>query len=263
MTSALSAGVASAAAPVSSIENNVAVGRVLTRVGSGVALLAYFLYLNWSSLTVHLQGDDVMNASYYFRMRPALALAAWRSRNAAFRLCFLLALIAPLPIEFLERRAGAALWAPYFGWTIGFSILFVFAARRFAQAVMRLLSGEPRMQSMVLALVLGPATLCWANVIRQRQTVYVGPKMLECGADTWAAIQGFRSLHPSTPRNSTIVFLHDPFPGWEMAFIAELYFRDRSLNVWLEGKVHHSADSLARATHIYDYQASRGFVLVR
>jgi len=56
--------------------------------------------------------------------------------------------------------------------------------------------------------------------------------------------------------HSDVAFLNDPFDGWDMLFIAELWFRDRSLRFHLQRKVPLSAEELSRMT-VFDFQNGR------
>jgi hypothetical protein len=182
------------------------------------------------------------------------ALIAWRSRNRALRFCLLFVLITPLPIEFLEHRGGACLWVHLIGWAVAFAMAFFSAAYSIAGAFARLAAGPPRLAGILLALIVGGGIYFWASENRWRQESYVIPEMLDCGAQTWDIIQKLRRLDPRTAPNTTVAFLHDPFEDWQMKFIAELWFEDRSVTVWVESKNPHSPDDLARAAHIYDYR---------
>jgi hypothetical protein len=55
---------------------------------------------------------------------------------------------------------------------------------------------------------------------------------------------------------SDVAFLNDPFDGWDMVFIAELWFRDRSLRFHLQRKVPLSPEELAKMT-VFDFQNGR------
>ena len=48
-------------------------------------------------------------------------------------------------------------------------------------------------------------------------------------------IQQFRALHPHVRPHSHVVFLNDPFSEWDMLFIADLWFRDRTVKFTSSG----------------------------
>jgi hypothetical protein len=54
-----------------------------------------------------------------------------------------------------------------------------------------------------------------------------------------------------------VVFLDDPFVDWDMAFIAELWFRDRTVQVRLHRKTPLTADEIARAGRVFDFDNGR------
>jgi hypothetical protein len=53
-----------------------------------------------------------------------------------------------------------------------------------------------------------------------------------------------------------VAFLNDPFDGWDMAFIAELWFRDKSLQFHLQRKTPLPPEELAKMT-VFDFQNGR------
>ena len=67
----------------------------------------------------------------------------------------------------------------------------------------------------------------------------------------------FRELRPRVRPNSRVVFLDDPFVDWDMAFIADLWFRDRSLAIVLYRKTPLTAEEIADAGHVFDWRDGR------
>ena len=58
-----------------------------------------------------------------------------------------------------------------------------------------------------------------------------------------------------------MVFLRDPFSGlnppfngWDMAFIAELWFHDRTVTIFLQQKTPLTPAELARADYLFDWR---------
>jgi hypothetical protein len=184
---------------------------------------------------------------------------AWRSRDHVLRFCLLFMLITPLPIEVLEHRGGAALWAPLFGWAIVFARVFVGAARGMAGVAARIVPRFRHAGGLALTLVIAAGVSYWASESRWRQVSYVRPAMLDCGAQTWDVIQKVKRLNLQAAPNTTIAFLDDPLHDWQMEFIAELWLRDRSVTVWVESKNPHSPRELSHADHIYDYRNGQFF----
>ncbi len=61
--------------------------------------------------------------------------------------------------------------------------------------------------------------------------------LLEEQQPTWRAIGEVRDLRARPAPHSVIVFLNNPFPGWDMWFIAMLEWNDPTLNVMLANKL--------------------------
>jgi hypothetical protein len=77
------------------------------------------------------------------------------------------------------------------------------------------------------------------------------------GAQTWQVIQQFRALNPHVRPRSHVVFLHDPFTEWDMLFIADLWFRDRSVTVNVQRLTPLPQPALDRADALFDYREGK------
>lgn len=196
----------------------------------------------------------------YFHGAGVLALwvvilyLAWRRPRPELRFSSVFLAITPLPIEFLPGRAGACLYIPFFGWAIfGASI-----AIDLAEAGAVFLSGDPVFRHLgrrgCLALLLGAAVFFWARRTEDLHRNYVEPAMAQTGVLTAEVIDQFRAVNPRVRPHSSVVFLNDPFQDWDMAFIAELWFRDRTVDIKLQRKTPLPPDALARADYIFDYR---------
>ncbi len=183
-----------------------------------------------------------------------LSYLAWRRDRPVLRLCWWLLVIAPLPIEVLQGRGGACLAIPFVGLAIFASVVFADLCR----AAAGFFAGEPGFRWLgstalfAAALGLGAAEWAWFNADLQQR--YVRNSMAQLGQPTWDVIQQLRALHPKVSRNAEIVFLHDPFDGFDMEFIAELWFRDHSLIVRVPSKVPVSPEDFARAERVFDFR---------
>jgi hypothetical protein len=51
-----------------------------------------------------------------------------------------------------------------------------------------------------------------------------------------------------------VVFLNDPFEDWDMMFIAELWFRDRTVSIRLQRKAPLSPEDLARVDYLFAFE---------
>jgi len=54
--------------------------------------------------------------------------------------------------------------------------------------------------------------------------------------------------------HSHVVFLNDPFAEWDMLFIADLWFRDRSVTVYLQRLNPVPQRDLDAAQAVFDYR---------
>jgi hypothetical protein len=94
----------------------------------------------------------------------------------------------------------------------------------------------------------------WGRENQRRQGMFVKPVMAALGAQTWDVIQQFRALDPHVRSNSHVVFLNDPFTEWDMLFIAELWFRDRSVHIGLQRLTPISPQELSAVDSLFDYR---------
>ena len=163
-----------------------------------------------------------------------LTWLAWRSRRPVLRFCWVFLLVAPLPIEFLEGRDQASLYVPFAGWAVFAAVVALDAAGWAAG----LLSKAPGLRALgprvLLAALLAAALIPWVRVNRRAQKLYVHPAMMIQGQITQPVLREFAALRPRVPPHSQVVFLQDPFDGWDMVFIAELSFGDRTVKVHLQ-----------------------------
>jgi len=81
--------------------------------------------------------------------------------------------------------------------------------------------------------------------------------MSSLGAETWQVIQQFRALNPHVGPHSHVVFLNDPFTEWDMLFIADLWFRDRSVTVHLQRLNPVPQGDLYAAQAVFDYREGK------
>ena len=215
-----------------------------------------------ASFQTHAFGD-LFERWNYFQAPQCLAIwtmlfyFAFRRRRPELRFAWLLLAIVPLPIEFLPNRGGACLYIPSFGWAILMAALLVDLAR----AVAAFLADDPVFRLLgrrawFALLVLG-AVFLWTQRTDHMKESYVKGAMAAMGQQAHEMIREMHDLNPKVHTNSTVVFLNDPFVDWDMAFIAELWFRDRSLNIKLHRKTPFDPVELAAAEHVFDYRNGR------
>jgi hypothetical protein len=168
--------------------------------------------------------------------------------------CWILMWIVPLPIEFLEGRDGACLAIPLVAWAMFAATVFVDIAR----AAARFLAAEPGLRRVGRErLFAAVAVLCvwwlgseWSFLKRS----FVQPGMNALGETTNKVLRDVVATTPRVSPHDRVVFLNDPFVDWDMAFIGELWFRDRTVNIVLQRKTPLPADELARTNRQFDFK---------
>jgi hypothetical protein len=163
-------------------------------------------------------------------------------------------LLTPIPIEFLPGKSQACLYIPMLGLAVFAAVIFADLAR----ALAGVLSGEPLFRHLgrpvLTAGLIAIGLFCWGRENQHRKQLLVKPVMAALGAQTWQVIQQFRALHPHVRPHSHVVFLNDPFTEWDMLFIADLWFRDRSVTVHLQRLAPLPPTQLAGAGAVFDYR---------
>jgi hypothetical protein len=171
--------------------------------------------------------------------------------------CWWFVAVTPLPIEFLEGRGGACLYVPLLGWAIFAAVIF----REGVKVLARVLVGDPALRRLseqsIGAILIATGMFLWAAEGRQLKDSYIRPSMSALGKPTWEVIQQLDRLRPEVRPHSRVVFLNDPFEGWDMAFIAELWFRDRSLDIKLDRKTPFTREELAQADYVFNFADGR------
>jgi hypothetical protein len=183
---------------------------------------------------------------------------AWRRNRPLHRFCWIYILLTPLPIEFLIGRDQANLYVTLAGWAIFAATLFT----DWLPGAARVLAGEPlfrRFGQPRLAAILASAGmigLAWgAWNYNKSWIVATIPQLSPLTAEVLAQ---FRAVDPRVPPGSTVVFLEDPWPGgFDMEFIAELWFGDRNTRVYLQQKLPLTPDEMAKADAVFSWQEGK------
>jgi hypothetical protein len=175
-----------------------------------------------------------------------ITLLAWWPKRAAMRFCWWWLVLTPIPIEFLSGRTNACLALPFCG-------LAVLAAAVFTE-VARAISGE---RKMVFAGVVAAGVCLWGWRNAELKQRLIVPQMRDLGRETWAAITGLEALHAEVHPHSTVIFLNDPFEDFDMAFIAELCFRQPDVYIKLRRKTPVGSEELAKADHLFGWEGGR------
>jgi hypothetical protein len=183
---------------------------------------------------------------------------AWRpAARPILRFCWAFLVFTPLPIEFLPGKSQACLYIPMLGLAIFAAVIF----GDLAGALADLLAGEPLFRHLgrpaLVALLIAMVIFFWGRENRRRQLNLVYPSMNALGVQTWQVIEQFRALDPHVRPRSHVVFLHDPFVEWDMLFIADLWFRDRSLTIHVQRLTPLPDDVLASANVLFDYRGGK------
>jgi hypothetical protein len=186
----------------------------------------------------------------------ALAYLAWRRQRPVLRFGWVFLMITPLPLAVLEGRGSACLYIPLAGWAVFAAVVLTDVAG----AAARFLANEPFFRragyTVLFAAILCTTFFFWAkkNDYHRRQFAWVA--MADLGRQTGDTIQQLRLLDPHVKSGTDVAFLNDPFEGWDMTFIAELWFRDKTVRIHLQRKTPMTAEELAKMT-VFDFQDGR------
>jgi hypothetical protein len=185
-----------------------------------------------------------------------LAYLAWRRPRPVLRFCWIFLMLTPLPLAVLEGRGGACLYIPLAGWAVFAAVVLTDVAA----AVARFLAEEPLFRragyAALFAVIVCASFFVWAKKNDYLRREFVRVAMADFAKSTGDTIAQLRALNPRVKSGTDVAFLNDPFDGWDMQFIAELWFRDRTLRFHLQRKVPLPADDLAKMT-VFDFQDGR------
>jgi hypothetical protein len=185
-----------------------------------------------------------------------LLYLAWRRRRPVLRFCYVFLMLTPLPIVFLEGRSGACLYIPLAGWAVFAAVVLT----DIAGAAADFLAKEPGLRRLgrtgLMTALLVAVVFLWAKENDRRRREFVRPAMADVGRLTWQTMEQLRALNPRLPPHSQAVFLHDPFVDWDIVFIADLWFRDRTLQFHIQ-RLTPISDEEQRKMHVFDFQDGR------
>ncbi len=211
---------------------------------------------------------DLFEKWQYFGRADVVALwaamfyLAWRRPRPVLRFACLSLLVTPLPIEFLIGRAGACLYIPMLAWAIFVSVVFV----DIADGVAGFLAREPGFRragrAWVSAALVAAGALFWAYRNADFKRRFVDPNTVDFAPRTWGAIQQLKAIQLKPQPRSTVVFLNDPLGSFDMLFIAELVFLDRTVDIRLNRQTPLAPEEISKADYVLDYRDGR-FVQVR
>ncbi len=183
-----------------------------------------------------------------------LAYLAWRRDRPMLRFLWWFMLLTPLPIEFLVGKSQACLYIPMVGWAIFGAVVFVDLAEALARVLEREPWGKRLGHTGVVALLVAIGVFLWARQNREYKRTQAEPVMASLGHESWDVIEQFRAVNPHVRTGSKVAFLDDPFHSWDMLFVAELWFRDRSLDIRVARHGPLTPDELARMDYVFTFQ---------
>lgn len=199
---------------------------------------------------------DTFNWRHVAAMWAIVTYLAWRRPRPVLRFSWFFLMLTPLPLALLEGRGAACLYIPLAGWAVFATVVLTDVAA----TVARFLAQEPLFRragySALFAAIVCVSFFFWAQENDYLKRTFVRGAMAVLGKQTAEVLGQMRALNPRVKPGSHVVFLNDPFDGWDMSFIAELWFRDRSLRFHLQRKTPLTPEELARMT-VFDFQNGR------
>jgi hypothetical protein len=187
-----------------------------------------------------------------------ISYLAWRpAARPVLRFCWAFLILTPVPIEFLPGKSQACLYLPMFGLAVFAGVVFTDLARALAGA----LAGEPLFRHLgrpaLTAALIAAGIFYWGRENARRKNVDAKAVMAALGRQTAEVLEQFRALDPHVRSHSRVVFLNDPFTEWDMLFIADLWFRDRTVKVHLQRLAPLPPRELALADYLFDYREGK------
>jgi hypothetical protein len=196
-------------------------------------------------------------------MWALLLFLALRRDRPVLRFCWCFVLIATLPVEFLEHRTGANLYVPLAGMAVFGAVIFEDAARWLADVLAREAMLRRVDRRLLLAAVVAAGVGGWAHRNHYLKEWLVRPAMERTGKLQGEMVRQFRALGPHVAPGSQVAILNDPVEpndplnGLETSFIAELWFRDRSVVVHLPRLNPLSPEELARMDRVFAFEEGK------
>lgn len=210
-------------------------------------------------------GDLLLNQHYsgwvrILAMWALLLYLAWRRDRPVLRFCWWFVLITPLPVEFLEHRTGANLYVPLAGMAVFGAVILGDLARWLAGVLARETIFRRVDRRVLLAVTVAAGVYGWGRRNHYLKEWLVRPAMATTGKLQAEITRQFRALNPHLASGSRVAILddpvepNDPLNGLETYFIAELWFRDRSVMVYLPRLNRLSPEELARMDHLFAFE---------
>jgi hypothetical protein len=186
----------------------------------------------------------------------ALAFLAWRRPRPVLRFSWIFLMLTPLPLAVLEGRGAACLYIPLAGWAVFAAVVLT----NIADSVARFLADEPIFRyaqyAGLFAAILFASCFFWAKKNDDLRRGPVRYTMANLATRTDEMIQQLRTLDPHVKSGTEVAFLTDPFEGYDLSFIADLWFRDPTLRFHLPRQGPLTSEELATMT-VFDLQNGR------
>jgi len=189
---------------------------------------------------------------------------AFRRKRPILRFAWAWALVAPIPIEFLEGRFQGELYIPMMGWAIAAAAVLVDIATYAANFV----SDEPLFRlagkrALFAGLIAG-AVVLWTFETNYLCRTCIKPSAANQGILARKVIKQLDDLHPNIRPHSVVAFLDDPCKpasacgsDYDMYFIMELWLRDPTIEVPLQRQNPLPPEAIAKAEHIFSFRGDQ------
>jgi hypothetical protein len=189
-----------------------------------------------------------------------LACVAWFCREKYLKWAFLFVLVTPLPIAFLvQGRPGPSLYIPLFGWGLALSVLLVRACDALAHRskLPRLHPDRVRLSFLFLVAIL-------LFLETEHQNIRTSPGVKRSGELAWSLIEQLRSTLPPQvkPGTQIAILSKGVLADWDLKFITELLYHDRSVTAWLQTKTPLNDAELAKMDYVLAFK-EKHLILVK
>ncbi|MBS1829634.1 MAG: hypothetical protein JST93_30320 [Acidobacteria bacterium] len=168
-----------------------------------------------------------------------LLVYALARQNQLILFCWFWILLSSLPIVFIGRMGGPAMYVPLAGYAMLVTAVCADVLRRFPAIALRWQHA---------ALIL---TTLAIGAYHYKEKHHYLPAIHSGQALTWRTIQQLNNAGLQLPKGARVLFLNDPFTDWDMVFITQLYYNDPSLHVDLARKM----EPKPTAEQLRDYDA--------
>jgi hypothetical protein len=152
------------------------------------------------------------------------SVTLWR-RTFPLVFGFVFATIGHAPLAAIGRGGGPGLYIPLLGWAMLAAIGLAWLTSLIERRIGRWFS-----YGFLIVVVAWIGQFTYRNKIEQMDAVRSGQ------VQTWAVLESLRALDPPRLKGQKLLIVDDPFDGYEMYFIARLWFQSKTLDVTLSRK---------------------------